>query len=211
DRDRAVAARERRGQGRQGGAAPARRRGSRVIEGATLWELVEARAAATPDALFAVDERDRRLTFGDYRDAALRVGAGLHERGIGAETAVSWMLPTTLEALVLAAALARLAAVQNPILPIYPAPQTRFPTRTPAPSRATRGPRCAGGPRPSRGPPPPPPAQGLAREDAHLVVLSGAGPPPGGAPPARPAPPLRLAAAQPVRWILYSSGTTADP
>ncbi|HKA13501.1 MAG TPA: AMP-binding protein [Myxococcota bacterium] len=175
-----------------------------MIEGATLWELVEARAAATPDALFAVDERDRRLTFGDYRDAALRVGAGLHERGIGAETAVSWMLPTTLEALVLAAALARLAAVQNPILPIYRERETRFITRQ-------TGARLLCVPPPFRGFDYPALAQRLAREDDQLDVLIVDGALPEGDPSALPAPPLRLAADQPVRWILYSSGTTADP
>jgi non-ribosomal peptide synthetase component E (peptide arylation enzyme) len=94
----------------------------------SLWQLVEARAAATPEALFAVDESDRTLTFAAYRDAALRTAAGLYARGIAAETPVSWMLPTTLEALVLAAALARLGAVQNPILPIYRERETRFVT-----------------------------------------------------------------------------------
>src|SRR5262245_2128399 len=85
----------------------------------TLWQLVEQRAQATPGALFAIDERERRLDFAGYRDAALRVAAGLHARGVGAGTPVSWMLPSTLEAMVLCAALARLGAVQNPILPIY--------------------------------------------------------------------------------------------
>jgi hypothetical protein len=97
-----------------------------LIAGETIWQLVVARAAATPEALFAVDERERTLTFATYRDAALRAAAGLHERGIGAGTPVSWMLPTTLESLVLAGALARLGAVQNPILPIYRERETRF-------------------------------------------------------------------------------------
>ncbi|TMA28651.1 MAG: hypothetical protein E6J87_20400, partial [Deltaproteobacteria bacterium] len=125
DRDRARAARERGGEGRQGRAAPARRE-RRVIQGETLWELVEARAAATPDALFAVDEHERTLTFAGYRERALRVAAAFHARGISAGMDVSWMLPTTLEALVVAGALARLGAVQNPILPIYRERETRF-------------------------------------------------------------------------------------
>ena len=65
-----------------------------MIASQAFWQLVEARAAATPDALFAVDERDRSLTFADYRAAALRAAAGLHARGISTGTPVSWMLPT---------------------------------------------------------------------------------------------------------------------
>ena len=35
-----------------------------------LWELVEARADASPDDLFAIDEHDRRLTFATARQRA---------------------------------------------------------------------------------------------------------------------------------------------
>src|SRR5262249_46658996 len=90
-----------------------------VNVGATLWALVEERADATPDALFAVDARDRRLSFAEYRASASRVAAGLRELGVGEGTLVAWMLPTSLDALVLSAALARLGAVQCPLLPTY--------------------------------------------------------------------------------------------
>jgi acyl-coenzyme A synthetase/AMP-(fatty) acid ligase len=66
-----------------------------------------------------LDEHDRRLTFGACRAQAERVAAGLFALGIGAGTAVTWQLPTRVEAVVLSLALARLGAVQNPILPIY--------------------------------------------------------------------------------------------
>jgi acyl-CoA synthetase (AMP-forming)/AMP-acid ligase II len=176
-----------------------------VISGATLWELVEARADATPDALFAVDERDRSLSFAGYRDSALRVAAGLRARGIGEATPVSWMLPTTIEALVLAAALARLGAVQNPILPIYRERETRFITNQ------TRA-RLLCVPSVFRNFDYPALAQALRAERADLDVLVVDGALPEGDPAALPAPPQPLAARdQPVRWILYSSGTTADP
>ena len=42
----------------------------------SLWDLIERRAAATPDARFAVDEDGRSLTFAEYRDAGLRAAAG---------------------------------------------------------------------------------------------------------------------------------------
>ena len=85
-----------------------------------MWELIETRAAATPDAALAVDENRRSMTFGEYRDRCLSAAAGLHRHhGIGEDSAVSWLLPTWLESFVLVGALARLSARQNPIIPIY--------------------------------------------------------------------------------------------
>ena len=43
-----------------------------MIETATLWQLVEERAEATPDARMAVDVEGRELTFRAYREACLR-------------------------------------------------------------------------------------------------------------------------------------------
>ena len=88
-------------------------------EGKSLWELVEARAARTPDKVMAVDEQDRTWTYEEFRGACERVAAGLAARGVGEGTNVSWILPSRIEAFVLIGALARLGAVQNPILPIY--------------------------------------------------------------------------------------------
>ena len=84
-----------------------------MIEASSLWELIDARAAVSGEALFAVDERDRRMSFGEYRDATERCAAGLRGLGVEPGTRVSWMLPTWLESLVLVGALARLGAVQN--------------------------------------------------------------------------------------------------
>jgi cyclohexanecarboxylate-CoA ligase len=91
-----------------------------------LWGLIEARADATPDALLAVDELDRVLTFGEYRARCLAQADALREVGIEAGTVVSWQLPTWLESLVIVGALARLGAVQNPILPICRAREVGF-------------------------------------------------------------------------------------
>ena len=90
-----------------------------ALDTSSLWRLVETRAAATPEALFAVDEAGRTLTFAEYHERALGVAAALHAEGLSPGDVVSWQLPTNLEALVLSAALARVGAVQNPILPIY--------------------------------------------------------------------------------------------
>src|SRR6187200_804580 len=84
----------------------------------TYWGLVEHRAADSPDRPLLSDERGRTVTCAEYRDEAERVAAGLHDLGVRADTVVSWQLPTTIDSLVLLAALTRLGAIQNPIVPI---------------------------------------------------------------------------------------------
>jgi cyclohexanecarboxylate-CoA ligase len=192
-----------------------------MLEEATLWRLVEARAEATPEAPMAVDDRDRGLSFAGYHAACLDVAGALGERGIGPGTLVSWMLPTRLEALVLVGALARLGAVQNPILPIYRTREVRFIASQARPAWLITPSLLRGFD-----------AAAMAREIASetpglatLVVdegLPGAprlGLPAAGAgtgvptpvPHLPPAPEILPAAALPVRWLFYSSGTTADP
>jgi cyclohexanecarboxylate-CoA ligase len=81
----------------------------------TLWDLITAAAQEHPDHILLRDDRGRTLTAAQLRDAAERVAAGLDVRP---GDVVSWQLPTVLESPVLMAALARLGAVQNPIIPI---------------------------------------------------------------------------------------------
>jgi len=171
----------------------------------TFWQLVEERAQATPDALFAVDENDRRLGFAGYRDAALRVAAALHARGVGPGTPVSWMLPSTLEAMLLCGALARLGAVQNPILPIYRERETGFIVDQ---SRA----RLLCVPPVFRGFDYAAMARSLADERDALDVLVVDGALPEAEPQQLPPPPEPAGPDEaPVRWVLYTSGTTSDP
>jgi cyclohexanecarboxylate-CoA ligase len=89
------------------------------VHGATLWELVERRAEATPDRVMAFDAEGNEMTFGELRDGALGAAAALSGMGVGRGSRVSWQLPTSFSAMTLVAALARLGAVQNPILPLY--------------------------------------------------------------------------------------------
>ena len=150
----------------------------------------------------AVDEHGRRLTFADYRERALRVAAGLSERGVAEGTVVSWQLPTWIESTVLVAALARLGAVQNPILPIYRAREVGFAVRQ-AGSRLLIVPGVWRGFD----------YEAMAREIGGPDVLVAApelpeADPAGLGPP--PEPPSSAGDA-PVRWIFYTSGTTADP
>ena len=90
-----------------------------MLEGRTLWELVEKRAEATPDARLIVDERGESVTFSEFKARAERTAAGLVAMGVHEGTVVSWQLPSWNASIVLAAALSRVGAVQNPILPIY--------------------------------------------------------------------------------------------
>jgi acyl-CoA synthetase (AMP-forming)/AMP-acid ligase II len=85
----------------------------------TLWGLLAQRAAASADRPMLLDERDRRVTFGECLARSERIAAGLLALGIGEGTPVTWQLPTRIESVLLSLALARLGAVQNPILPIY--------------------------------------------------------------------------------------------
>jgi acyl-CoA synthetase (AMP-forming)/AMP-acid ligase II len=81
----------------------------------TVWDLVAKAAAEHPGRVLFRDSRGRRLTTVGLRDAAEGVASAL---SVGPGDVVSWQLPTVLESAVLLAALARVGAVQNPIIPI---------------------------------------------------------------------------------------------
>lgn len=174
-----------------------------VVEtkGRTLWQLIEARAEATPDAMMAFDEAGRTLTFAGYRQWCERVAAGLAAGyGVGEGTRVSWILPSRFEALVLTGALARLGAVQNPILPIYRHREVSFITRqtdaallvVPGEFRNFDFAAMA--------------ADVTAGTSTTVVVADP------DLPEADPATlPDHPGDPQALRWLFYSSGTTADP
>ncbi len=84
----------------------------------TVWELIERAAIERPHEIVLADGHDRALTTEAFREEAERAAAGLQALGIQPGQVVSWQLPTTLEALVLLAACARLGVVQNPIIPV---------------------------------------------------------------------------------------------
>ncbi len=183
-----------------------------ITEWTSLWDLVEQRADATPDARLAIDEDDRTLTFGEYRAACERAAAGLAALGVGEGTNVSWQLPTWLESMVLVGALARLGAVQNPILPIYREREVGFVTRQ-------TGAKLLVVPSEWRGVDFGAMAHGVAAEVPGLEVLLADRQLPEGD-PATLGPPAAGASTPftpgvrtegPWRWAFYTSGTTADP
>ena len=173
----------------------------------TLWGLIEARAAATPDAVLAREDTGNELTFAGYRDACLRAAAGLYaDHGVRAGSSVSWELPTWNESLVLVGALCRLGARQNPLIPIYRHREVGFIASqseaslliVPTVYRSFDFEAMA---------------RELAADRPGLEVLVVDRDLPDAAPsvltPVEPAP--ASAADAPVRWLFYTSGTTADP
>src|SRR5690348_11682933 len=97
-----------------------------LYDARTFWELVERRAAASPDHPMLMDTDDRTITFGELRTRAERVAAGFHALGVREGTCVSWQLPTRIETVVASMALSRLGAVQNPIIHIYREREVRY-------------------------------------------------------------------------------------
>ncbi|WOX23761.1 class I adenylate-forming enzyme family protein [Streptomyces solicathayae] len=165
-------------------------------ESRTLWELVERRAALTPDRPVLL-QGDRTLTFGELRDRAERVAAGLHDRGVRPGTVVAWQLPTRIETALLSFALARLGAVQSPVIPFYRDREVGFALRE---SRAEYF-----------------AVPGVWRGYDHTALAERLGARgvfeayetlPEGDPAVLPPPP---SSGEEVRWIYWTSGTTSDP
>jgi cyclohexanecarboxylate-CoA ligase len=177
------------------------------VEHLALWDLIEWRAQQTPDGLLAVSEDGSELSFGGYLDACLKTAAALHERGVGRDDPVAWMLPTWIETLVVAGALARLGAVQVPLIPNLREKEIGFILNqsgaghliVPGEWRHFDYPSMARSIQASLG------------RDLDVIVMDRALPsgdisllPPW--PSLRPRPDE-----EPIRWIFYTSGTTANP
>jgi cyclohexanecarboxylate-CoA ligase len=177
-----------------------------VLHAPNIWELIARRAEATPDREMAVDETGRRLTFGAYRDRCERVAAGMSAKGVGEGNVVSWVLPTWIDSMVLFGALRRLGAVQNPILPIYREREVGFIVRQAASTLLVVPGTWRGFDYEAM-------AAGLTEGTATRVLSLGRGELPEGDPATLPAPPAddMESAEVPVRFLYYTSGTTADP
>ncbi|MFJ5548430.1 class I adenylate-forming enzyme family protein [Streptomyces sp. NPDC093225] len=173
-----------------------------LAQAPTLWELVTRRAALGPDAPVLVEAAadpadDRRLTFGQLRDRAERTAAGLHDAGVRPGTVVAWQLPTRIETVVLSVALARLGAVQSPVIPFYRDREVGFALRESGAAHFA--------------------VPGEWRGYDHTAMARRLGAPgvfeayddlPDGDPAVLPPPP---ASGTDVRWIYWTSGTTSDP
>lgn len=175
---------------------------ARALDAAgTLWELVSRRAGLTPTRPVLIQE-DRTLTFGALRDRAERVAAGLYELGVRAGSVVAWQLPTRIETVLLSVALARLGAVQTPVIPFYRDREVGFVLRE---SKAD----YFAVPGEWRGFDHAAMAHRLALElPRPVLVLHAYEDLPDGDPAVLPPAPAEGTS---VRWIYWTSGTTADP
>ncbi|OBG62255.1 MULTISPECIES: class I adenylate-forming enzyme family protein [unclassified Mycobacterium] len=175
----------------------------------TYWRLVaDAARAGSPRPLLA-DDHARTLTARQFHDAACATAAAFAALGIRAGTVVSWQLPTTLETVVVMAALARLGAVQNPIIPILREHEVGFITEQLSSEYLVVPERWRGFDHGAL-------ARALSASRGFKVITVDLVTPPAGGelrlPQAEagalPPPP---ASARDARWVYYSSGTTAAP
>ncbi|MFE7775852.1 class I adenylate-forming enzyme family protein [Streptomyces sp. NPDC057445] len=162
----------------------------------TLWELIDRRASLTPRAPVLVQD-DRRLTFGELRDGCERVAAGLYGIGVRPGTVVAWQLPTRIETVLLAGALARIGAVQSPVIPFYRDREVGYALRA-------SGAEFFAVPGEWRGHD----HTEMARRLGARGVFEAYDELPDGDPSALPDPPAEGTS---VRWIYWTSGTTSDP
>ncbi|MFI1504585.1 class I adenylate-forming enzyme family protein [Streptomyces sp. NPDC020597] len=168
----------------------------RLSASRTLWELLARRADLTPGRRVLL-QGDRSLTFSELRERAERTAAGLHDMGVRPGTVVAWQLPTRLETAVLSFALARLGAVQTPVIPFYRDREVGFALReSKAEFFATPG-VWRGFDHTE-----------MARRLGAKGVFEAYDDLPEGDPAGLPAPPAEGGS---VRWIYWTSGTTSDP
>jgi len=175
---------------------------SPLLTSDTLWGLLMLRAATTPDAPMLVDVNLQRWSYRDVLGAAERLAAGLMKQGVRTGTQVTWQLPTRVSSVLLALALSRLGAVQNPIIHLYRERETRAVLKQSG-SELFIVPRSFG----SRN------FEAFANDVvANLPqpprVLVFEEPLPDGDPASLPPAPTN---GEDVRWIVYTSGTTSDP
>lgn len=168
----------------------------RLSASRTLWDLLARRADLTPDRRVLLQD-ERALTFGELRESAERVAAGLHDMGVRPGTVVAWQLPTRLETAVLSFALARLGAVQSPVIPFYRDREVGFALRE---SKA----EFFAVPGVWRGFD----HTEMARRLGAKGVFEAYDDLPEGDPAVLPPPPAEGTSA---RWIYWTSGTTSDP
>ncbi|MFF5479027.1 class I adenylate-forming enzyme family protein [Streptomyces sp. NPDC012935] len=162
----------------------------------TLWDLATGRADRTPDRPVLLQE-DRSLSFGALRARAERVAAGLYDMGVRPGTVVAWQLPTRIETALLSFALARLGAVQSPVIPFYRDREVGFALReSKAEFFAVPG-EWRGFDHTE-----------MARRLGAKGIFEAYDTLPDGDPSVLPPPPAEGTS---VRWIYWTSGTTSDP
>ena len=192
--------------------------GHRLVEGippypATVWALVEQAADQWADHVLLADDHGRSLTGRQLHDAAAGVAADLGDARHRVPARSSrGSCPTTLETMVVMVALARLGAVQNPLIPILREREVGFITRQVGTEVMITPERWRGFDHGAL-------ARDLAAEQGFAVIITDLDTDPASigntlrlaqGDPATLGPPPRHDES-PMRWIYTSSGTTADP
>jgi cyclohexanecarboxylate-CoA ligase len=178
--------------------------GAPIYDVSSMWELVSRRASLTPERTMLVDSSGDKITFGGFAQRCEELAAGLHSLGVEGGSAVSWQLPTRIDTVLLSMALARLGAVQNPILHIYREREVSF-VLSQMQSEFFFVPSVFKGfDFVSM-------AEKVSKNLEHppAVVVADAGLPKGD--PSILSPSVRPSAGEEVRWIYYTSGTTSEP
>ena len=172
-----------------------------LLEAPTIWALVQERVRLSGDRPMLLDTEGGRLTFSEVATRAERVAAGLQALGVEPGTTVTWQLPTRIDTVLVSLALARLGAVQNPVLHLYREREVAAVLRQSRPDFylvpgvwrdrdfATM-------------------AKSLTAELPETTVVDLGLGLPDGDPVDLPAPPEDGTA---VRWVYYTSGTTSEP
>ena len=169
----------------------------------TLVELIDYAAGRWPDQTMLLARQGDQCTYREYRDRVATMAAGLRDVGVGPGDIVSWILPTWVDTVVLAGALARLGAVQNPIITIYRDREVGFCCRQAGTSLLVTPGDFGGFDFAAM-------AERIAHDEPGLRTLTvGPGSFPTGDPTTLP--PVTVPADDDVRWLTYTSGTTADP
>jgi acyl-CoA synthetase (AMP-forming)/AMP-acid ligase II len=169
----------------------------------TLWQLFRQCAERHPQSTMLIDAASgAKLNYALALQIAERLAAGLFDLGIRPGDTVTWQLPTRLHTVVLTLALARLGAVQNPVIHLYRERELGavIAQNRPAFLLVPGATDACDYPRMART------ALANAGSNATLIVFDGELPQ--GDPARLPAPPT---AADEVRWIYCTSGTTAAP
>ncbi|MBA1204244.1 AMP-binding protein [Pseudomonas capeferrum] len=173
-----------------------------LLAAPTLWALLQRRANLTPVATMLIDGRSRqRMSFAQALHIAERLAAGFQQRGIGPGSVVTWQLPTGIPAVLTALALARLGAIQTPIISLYGEHELRSVlARNRSQFLLVPGSQERDYPAMAQRV-----CQGLGLKPVTIVM---AGDLPQGKPAELPPVPEDGAA---VRWVYYTSGTTSEP
>jgi cyclohexanecarboxylate-CoA ligase len=174
----------------------------KLLEAPTIWELARRRAEISGDAPMLLDPAGRRVSWREFAALAERTAAGLLAQGIGPGAKVTWQLPTRIDSVVVSMALARLGAVQNPVLHLYREREVGAVLRQSKPGfflvPGVWKDRDFGALAKTL-------AAGLARPPTTLELTDEL---PTGDPATLPPPPE---SGDDIRWVYYTSGTTSEP